>query len=324
MRGYQKTMFENKHPCKPETTAASALQTGFFRSVGLAFKGNKLGDLLVASNLITPQQLESALTQQKTTGKPLGSILIHQKALTAVQLYHKLAEQWCLRIAATGVTVLMQTSLPLPAQADEVDGSTSNVNAQFTLAAATAHAEIRNYPELFGTTEVRHDDITAFKKWTNVMRRFQRQLNSDAATSPEMIAWNAEIERLQNASDREKIDGINTFLNKVPYIEDIDNYGKRDYWATPVEFLTRGGDCEDYAIAKYASLRALGFTADQLRIAIVTDKVKNIPHAILVVYSDEGNFVLDNQNKATLPITAVNRYEPIFSLNSKSWWLHHA
>jgi predicted transglutaminase-like cysteine proteinase len=97
-----------------------------------------------------------------------------------------------------------------------------------------------------------------------------------------------------------------------------------DYWATPIEFLTRGGDCEDYAIAKYASLRALGFSADQLRVAIVQDKIKNVPHAILIIYSDAGNFVLDNQNKQVEPIEAVNRYQPIFSINSTSWWLHRA
>lgn len=316
-------MFEKNLLRKPETTAAAGFKNGFFRAVAVTFKSSKLGDLLIGSGIITAEQLKTALETQKLTGKPLGSILIHQKSLTAVQLYHKLAEQWCLRVATAGMTILMQSSLPLPAQADEYEGEGSRVSAQFTLAASTTRA-IRQYPELFGSSEVRHDDITAFKKWTQVMNRFENQMQSVAARAPRVMMWRAEIQRLKSAPDREKIEGINAFLNQVPYIEDVDNYNKTDYWATPIEFLSRGGDCEDFAIAKYASLRALGFSTDQLRIAIVTDKIKNVPHAVLVVYSDDGNFVLDNQDKQVEPITAVNRYEPIFSINSNSWWLHHA
>ena len=40
-----------------------------------------------------------------------------------------------------------------------------------------------------------------------------------------------------------------------------------DYWATPVESLRKGeADCEDYAIAKYFTLRQLGVADDKLRI----------------------------------------------------------
>jgi predicted transglutaminase-like cysteine proteinase len=51
----------------------------------------------------------------------------------------------------------------------------------------------------------------------------------------------------------------NRFLNDWRYKPDDQNYGQRDYWATPLEFLRRSGDCEDYAIAKYVTLRELGF-----------------------------------------------------------------
>ena len=55
---------------------------------------------------------------------------------------------------------------------------------------------------------------------------------------------------------------------------------------------------------------------------IVQDKVKNIPHAILLVYTAEGVYVLDNQDKRTLQSEKVTRYQPIFSINSANWWLH--
>lgn len=69
-------------------------------------------------------------------------------------------------------------------------------------------------------------------------------------------------------------------------------------------------------------MRALGFTTDQMRIAIVQDKVKNVPHAILIVYTDGNAYVLDNQDKRVRNSDEINRYKPIFSLNSNSWWLH--
>ena len=54
------------------------------------------------------------------------------------------------------------------------------------------------------------------------------------------------------------------------------------------DFFTRGGDCEDFAIAKYTALRALGVPEERLRVAIVHDDEKNLPHAILVVYTDNA------------------------------------
>jgi len=317
-------MSQKEAPEKQDISLGSALKGSFFRAVARTIKSSKLGDLLLSSGTVTAEQLRTALLEQKKTGKQLGTILIGHGAITAGQLYHKLAEQWCLKASAAGIAVLMQTTLPSsPAQADELESSPRNISTQFTLAAATVSSS-KHYPQLFGTHETRSDDITAFKKWTEVMKRFEDQMKTVSASAPRVMLWKAEIRNLRSKSTREKIEGINNFLNKIPYIEDSDNYGKSDKWATPVEFLSRGGDCEDFAIAKYASLRALGFSADQLRIAIVQDKIKDIPHAVLIVYSDEGNFVLDNQDKKVEAITAVNRYQPIFSINSTSWWLHRA
>ena len=98
---------------------------------------------------------------------------------------------------------------------------------------------------------------------------------------------------------------------------------KSDYWATPVEFFNNGGDCEDYAIAKYASLRALGVPENRMRVAIVQDLKKNIPHALLIVYTNNGPVALDNQSQKVLQIgNIINRYKPIFSINRTAWWLH--
>lgn len=87
--------------------------------------------------------------------------------------------------------------------------------------------------------------------------------------------------------------------------------------------MERGaGDCEDYAISKYASLRALGVPEDRMRIVILQDTAKNIPHAILAVYADNGILILDNQIKTVKRDTEISNYRPIYSINRQGWWLH--
>lgn len=288
------------------------------RSVG----GHKLGDLLLAAGLVSRDQLGGALALQKATGEPLGKVLVRQGIVSAGQVYRKLAEQWCIKASTAGMVLMMQTFAPSPAHA-EGDG----ISAQFRMASAASVSVYKpfkgGYSSLFGTREVKSDDISAFTKWTTVISRFEEQMKAQSS-SPRMQLWKAAIRDLKGKSVKEQIEGVDGYVNEVRYIEDGDNYNKSDYWATPIEFFSRGGDCEDFAIAKYASLRALGFSSDQLRIAIVQDKIKNIPHAILIVYSDEGTFVLDNQDKLTRKTADVSRYRPIFSINATNWWLHKA
>ena len=67
--------------------------------------------------------------------------------------------------------------------------------------------------------------------------------------------------------DQQKIVLVNDFMNLTPFKSDQEHWGKQDYWATPIEFLsTNGGDCEDYSIAKYFTLRALGVPDEKLQI----------------------------------------------------------
>jgi predicted transglutaminase-like cysteine proteinase len=306
-----------------EPEQSSSLKDNFFRAVARAVRCTKLGTLLLSSGLVSQGELDSALEAQKATGEPLGKILIRRGAVSAVALYRKLAEQWCLKASAAGMAVMMQAMAPTAAHAED------GITPTFQMAAANVNPAVyrapaqaaREYPSLFGTQEVRSNDISAFKKWTGVMARFEEEMKTQGS-APRVMMWKAALQQLKSKGAREQIEGVNDYVNQVRYVEDQDNYGKSDYWATPVEFFSRGGDCEDFAIAKYASLRALGFSADQLRIAIVQDTWRNLPHAILIVYSNDGTFVLDNQDKNTETAQNVTRYAPIFSINSTSWWLH--
>jgi len=177
------------------------------------------------------------------------------------------------------------------------------------------------HPKLFGATEKKSKSLKAFDKWTGMFERFNATLNSSSG-SAEINQFRQDIAQLKGMPLNKMAAAVNTMMNKKRYVTDKTNYGKTDYWATPVEFFQRGGDCEDFAIAKYTALRALGVPENRLRIAIVQDLQKNIPHAVLIVYTDQGSMLLDNQIKTAINVDKVSHYKPIFSINQDAWWLH--
>ncbi len=115
---------------------------------------------------------------------------------------------------------------------------------------------------------------------------------------------------------------MNRFANARPYVEDIRNWGVADYWETPGEFFARGGDCEDYAIAKYFSLVRLGFSPDDLRIVVVNDTNLNAFHAVLSARIDGQTLLLDNQIPLVVPMDIAVQYKPVYALNEHGWWLY--
>ena len=300
---------------------------GLFRRKpdGRPQKRKRLGELLVEHKLLTQEQLGEALGVQKLTREPLGRILVRQGAISVLHLYQKLAEQWLMKASAASLTVAFGVASmgSSPAMAETTSIRLAPVAAIVAQPPETRRQADGYSSELFGTSEMRSDNIAAFTKWTTMLDRFDSQLSARSA-SPRVQLWKAALQDFRGKGSVAEIRAVNSYINEVKYIADKSNWGKSDYWATPMEFFSRGGDCEDFAIAKYASLKALGFTEDQMRIAIVHDKVKNIPHAILVVYTEDGTFVLDNQDKELKRTEDVKRYRPIFSINRSAWWLHKA
>ncbi|MBS0273289.1 MAG: transglutaminase-like cysteine peptidase [Proteobacteria bacterium] len=136
------------------------------------------------------------------------------------------------------------------------------------------------------------------------------------------IAWTSFLESVRKMSRRDQLNAVNAWANSRPYVEDIQNYHVSDYWATPGQFLARGGDCEDYAIAKYYSLVRLGFPTDDLRLVIVDDTNLNVFHAVLAVRLDNNVWLLDNQLQHVVPMDIAVQYVPIYSLNEHGWWVH--
>jgi predicted transglutaminase-like cysteine proteinase len=75
---------------------------------------------------------------------------------------------------------------------------------------------------------------------------------------------------------------------------DIDHWGVEDRW----DFAEDGyGDCEDYQLVKRRLLVAAGLSRRALLMTVVLDE-DGEGHAVMMVRTDRGDFILDNKRNA--------------------------
>jgi predicted transglutaminase-like cysteine proteinase len=128
-----------------------------------------------------------------------------------------------------------------------------------------------------------------------------------------------------STSEKEQVQTVNAYFNRIPRVSDREVWGRSDYWATVKEFLTRAqGDCEDFAIAKYTTLRKLGISDQKLRLAY--GKVLNArggiePHMVLLYVTANGDImVLDNVNLDIQSLAKRNDLILQYAFNSRWLW----
>jgi predicted transglutaminase-like cysteine proteinase len=192
-------------------------------------------------------------------------------------------------------------------------------------AAGPARAELA----LFGAAAVENRNLQPFPKWTDMLRRHLDERGREPGSCEESRfnqchhkRWMALIESLKGLDLDAQLDRVNAEMNRHRYIIDPVNWGVKDYWATPFQFFAKEGDCEDYAIAKFMTLKLAGVDPDRLRIVVLQDLNLKVPHAVLAVY-DEGRIrILDNQIRQVVDADAIRHYQPMYSINETAWWLH--
>jgi len=124
--------------------------------------------------------------------------------------------------------------------------------------------------------------------------------------------------------EKEKLRRVNDFFNKVRWMNDLQVWGQEDYWATPLEFLGRNqGDCEDFVIAKYTTLKRLGVADEKLYLTYVEALNYRQKHMVLSYYETPRSvpLILDNINFKVLPGTQRTDLRPIYSFNGESLFL---
>ncbi|MFT4993264.1 MAG: putative transglutaminase-like cysteine proteinase [Paraglaciecola sp.] len=138
------------------------------------------------------------------------------------------------------------------------------------------------------------------------------------------IAWLKLMEQKANRSEYVILEEVNLFFNLFEFVDDIALWGVKNYWATPVEFIgVNGGDCEDYAIAKYFTLLELGIPDEKMRISMVKAVKLNQYHMVLAYYATPETMPLILDNLDTIkPADKRKDLIPIYSFNGGQLWLN--
>ena len=185
---------------------------------------------------------------------------------------------------------------------------------------------------MFGSLEFATNAEAGTDQWLKVQKRMasEESLYHDCdegkMSCPTYLAtWRKNLSEWKKQNSNQQLELVNGWVNHtIHYTDDTVAFGRADYWASPAESLKGRGDCEDYAIAKYASLLALGYGKDKLRIVIVNDTRKNLGHAVLSVDTADGLFILDNQNAWPVLHQYITYYQPLYSLSAGGHWINIA
>lgn len=122
----------------------------------------------------------------------------------------------------------------------------------------------------------------------------------------------------------ELVASVNRWVNReITHAEDIDLFGKSDYWADAATTLRLGkGDCEDFALLKMELLASAGVSRDDMVLTLARDLIRRRDHAVLLVKDGDGWLMLDNVGSAPLDASQSHGYRPVMSLGAKQSWLH--
>jgi predicted transglutaminase-like cysteine proteinase len=161
-------------------------------------------------------------------------------------------------------------------------------------------------------------------KWrefeTGIMQSVEavaRCRTNPATCSPAETRLIALIEMARHASGRAKFGLVNREINlTIAYTNDAEQHGAADVWSSALASMASGrGDCEDFAIAKYLTLREAGVPASDLRLLV--GRVRNLgaAHAVLAARLDGHWLILDNRRMAMLEDAYASDLQPLFALD---------
>lgn len=179
---------------------------------------------------------------------------------------------------------------------------------------------------------------SSFPDWADTVARNATEQETIAACLADETACHSRfigirhlLLKAQNLPREKQIRLINRYVNKRRYRDDRREYRVssvsnrkaviRSNWSTMMDFLRRGGDCEDYATTKYFLLRTLGFASDDLRVLVVYDRSVRDYHAVLAVRgAPDSIWLLESDN--TISRGGGYGYRYVFAINEDSIWDH--
>lgn len=165
-------------------------------------------------------------------------------------------------------------------------------------------------------------------KWRGVERKLEDERvqlalcdgDRDRCASPAALQLLAIVDVARAREGRARLGEINRAINlAIRPISDQVQHGAIDVWSSPlVTFASGAGDCEDYAIAKFAALRLAGISPDDLRIVVIRDTLHGEDHAVAAARIDGHWLMLDNRRMAMVEDSNVRNYRPLFVIDQDS------
>ena len=178
--------------------------------------------------------------------------------------------------------------------------------------------------EPFGLFAFRAPEGELWTKWRGVEAAMKREADALAKCraslpdcSPVALQFLLLAQTASAYDGKARLARVNRAINAaVRYTSDLAQYGELDYWSAPLDTLASGrGDCEDYAIAKYALLRESGVSPEHMRILLVRDNLRREDHAILAVLHDDEWIALDNHLNSPAKADLLTHYAPLYEID---------
>lgn len=156
-----------------------------------------------------------------------------------------------------------------------------------------------------------------------ILQGAEKKYGSDARIR--LLNWQELIrENKSEDNDIKKLEKVNHFFNQLEFISDSEHWQKNDYWATPIEFLaSNGGDCEDFSLAKYFTLKQLGVPEAKINLTYVKAWKLNQAHMVLTYYNlpESEPLVLDNIIDEIKLASERTDLLPVYSFNGVGLWI---
>lgn len=203
-------------------------------------------------------------------------------------------------------------------------GPAANLNAGTLISPGTLDL-IRKSAEPFGLTATRLYGGGLLQKWNGVERKLEDDMvqlalcdgDREHCVSPAALKFLAIVDTARTREGRARFGEINRAINlAIRATSDVAQYGQPDVWSPPLDtFATGAGDCEDYAIAKFAALRMAGVSAEDLRIVVLRDQMRGEDHAVVSARLDGHWLTLDNRRMMMIEDTDIRNHQPLFVID---------
>ena len=207
-----------------------------------------------------------------------------------------------------GLAVLTAALAPAPAVAEEAAASRSALPGP-TAQLKPSHPRS---PDVFGTVALKAG-VTVYDA------RFRRVASADRGDPlvSGLAAGAASLDPMARIAWVQSEVG-----RRVRWAHDLEGMGVADYWSNAGDTLRRGvGDSEDIAIVKMQVLKAAGVHPGDLYRSVGRHRTRGA-HVLLLVRTQGGFVVLDDQGARPMTPGQHARFTPVMTLSPGISWIH--